>query len=279
MKITPGQIVLLTGASGGLGTYIAQAFAELGTHLVLVAFPGAELEELKRNVEKKGVRAITLTSDLRDPAQRQFVVDKAIAEFGKIDILVNNAGIEFTSPYHELPFESLNDILNINLQAPMLLTRIVMPDMLKRKSGFIVNISSLAGKSGPAFQEPYAATKAGLNAFTVSLRATYHGSGVSASVICPGFVEAGIYARLKEKTGCSAPLLLGTSRPESVSRAVIRSIEKDRPEIIINQYPIRPLLAFITLFPAAGEWVMRQLGVRAFFGRVVEAQARLNNQP
>lgn len=279
MNISSGQVVLLTGASGGLGSYMAQAFAELGTHLVLVAYPGVPLEDLKETLGKKGARAIALSADLREPSQRRLVVDKAIQEFGKIDILVNNAGVEFTCPYHQLSEENIMDVLNINLEAPMMLTHMVLPAMLKRKSGFIVNVSSLAGKSGPAFQEPYAATKAALVAFTTSLRATYRGSGVSASLICPGFVEAGIYAKLKEKTGCAAPALLGTSKPETVARAVIRAIQKDAPEIIINQYPIRPLLAFITLFPSAGEWVIRNLGAHEFFRRVVEAQARVKTQP
>jgi len=146
--------------------------------------------------------------------------------------------------------------------------------MLERKRGHIVNISSLAGKSGPAFQEPYAATKAGLIAFTSSLRATYRGSGVSASVIVPGFVETGIYTKLKTKSGCSAPAFLGTSPPEAIPRAVIRAIQKDLPEIIVNPLPVRPLLAFTSLFPSLGEWVIDKIGTNDFFRRVVEAQKR-----
>ncbi len=156
----------------------------------------------------------------------------------------------------------------------MILSRLVLPEMLERKRGHIVNISSLAGKSGPAYQEPYAATKAALVAFTSSLRATYRNTGVSASVIIPGFVEAGIYANLKAKAGCSAPALMGTSKPETVARAVIRAIERDRPEIIVNPLPIRPLLAFIALFPRAGEWMSNRTGANEFFRKVVEAQKR-----
>src|SRR5229473_1575045 len=119
MKISPGQTVLLTGASGGLGTYLAKAFAELGTHLMLVAFPGAGLEDLKQMAEQKGVRAVALAADLRDPEQRRLVMERALAEFGGVDILINNAGVEFTSRYHELPEETVLDILHVNLEAPM----------------------------------------------------------------------------------------------------------------------------------------------------------------
>jgi len=277
MKIKPGDTVLLTGAPGGLGAYMAHAFADCKVKLVLVAHPGAELQKLQKSVEDRGAEAVTIKSDLRDPSQRKQLIQNVRNRFGKIDILVNNAGVEFTSAYHELSEENIYDTLKVNLEAPMILSRLVLAEMLERKCGHIVNISSLAGKSGPAFQEPYAASKAGLISFTSSLRATYRGSGVSASVVVPGFVEAGIYSKLKMSSGLSAPALLGTSPPEAVSRAVIRAIENDLPEIIVNPLPVRPLLAFTALFPCAGEWMVDKIGSNKFFQQVVEAQKRNQN--
>ena len=273
MKISSGQTVLLTGASGGLGTYLAKALAAKGVKLMLVAYPGIGLEELKNNLEKDGVKAAFLAADLRLPDQRKLVMERTLKELGHIDILINNAGVEYTSKYHDLPAQTISDILNVNLEAPMILTHMVLPEMLKRKSGYIVNMSSLAGKCGPAYQEPYAASKAGLIAFTTSLRATYHQTGVSATVICPGFVEAGIYSRLKQSTGVVAPPMLGTSPPEAVVKGMFRAIEKDLPEVIICKNPFRPLLAFIALFPSAGEWALRKTGAHEFFRKVAEAQA------
>jgi short-subunit dehydrogenase len=166
-------------------------------------------------------------------------------------------------------------MLGVNLEAPMILSRLVLPEMLSRGQGHIVNMSSLAGKSGPAFQEPYAATKAALVGFTTSFRATYRGTGVSASVIVPSFVEAtGIYARLKAKSGCSAPALLTGCSAEQVARAVLRAIRDDVPEIIVNRYPIRPVLALAALSPAIGDWIVARLGVHDFFRRVIEAEKR-----
>ena len=277
MKIQPGDTVLLTGAPGGLGTFMAHAFADCKVKLVLVAHPGAELQALQKSVEDRGAEAVTMISDLRVPAQRKQLLQDVRSRFGKIDILVNNAGVEFTSAYHDLSEENIYETLKVNLEAPMILSRLVLAEMLERKRGHIVNISSLAGKSGPAFQEPYSATKAGLIAFTSSFRATYRHSGVSASVIVPGFVEAGIYSKLKTRSGLSAPPLLGTSPPEAVARAVIRAIEKDIPEIIVNPLPVRPLLAFMALFPALGEKAIDKIGTNHFFRRVVEAQKRNKN--
>jgi short-subunit dehydrogenase len=193
---------------------------------------------------------------------------------GPIDILVNGAGVEFNSAYHDLSEGQIGEVLSVNLEAPMILSRLVLPEMLERKQGHIVNISSLAGKSGPAFQEPYAASKAGLVAFTQSLRATYRGTGVSASVIVPAFVEAGIYARLKAKSGCAAPALLTGCSPEQVAQAVLRSIEGDVPEIIVNRYPIRPVLALSALSPRLGDWITARMGVNDFFRRAAEAEKR-----
>ncbi len=271
MKNLSGKTALLTGASGGLGRYIALALAERGMNLALAAYPGEGLESLKDAVTQNGGRVLILVANLRHGSELRRLVEQTNLEFGRIDVLVNNAGLEYTAAYHELAEENIPDIIGVNLEAPMLLTRLVLPAMLERRCGHIVNMSSLAGKSGPAFQEPYAATKAGLIAFTASLRATYRGTGVSASVICPGFVEAGIYAKLKRDTGCSAPALLGTSPPEPVARAVVRAIERDLPEVIVNSLPVRPLFATATLFPRVGEFLIRQTGAHKFFGRVAEA--------
>jgi short-subunit dehydrogenase len=269
MNIHPNDNVLITGASGGLGTHIVRAFARRGVRLALAAYPGNDLEELRAEVEKQGCECTTQVSDLRNPGERKHLIETILKRFGRVDILVNNAGIEFTSNYHELSEANILDVLNVNLEAPMILTRLLLSQMLKQRRGHVINISSLAGKSGPAFQEPYSATKAGLIAFTASLRASYADSGVSASVIVPGFVEAGIYTKLKIRAGCAAPALLGTSSPDSVALAVLRAIERDSPEIIVNPLPVRPLLAFTALFPSAGEWLINKIGSNKFFERAV----------
>jgi len=270
MKIKPGDVVLLTGASGGLGIHFVKAFAHLKVRLVLAAFPGNDLQEIRAEIEKEGCESIDMICDLREPCQRQKLVETTLKRFGRVDVLVNNAGVEFTAFYHELSEAQIASVLAVNLEAPMMLTRLLLPTMLAQKNGHIINIASLAGKSGPGFQEPYAATKAGLIGFTQSLRSTYHSLGVSASVIVPGFVEAGIYSRIKALTGMSAPVWLGTSQPEAVVQAVMRAIESDRPEIIVNPIPVRPLLAFTALFPRAGEWVSGKIGANDFFRRAVE---------
>jgi len=270
MKLEPGLKALITGASGGLGTVITLAFAELGIDLSLVAFPGRELETLQDTARRSGVDAHFTCADLRDPDEQKRAYQEAREALGGVDILINNAGVEFTCPMHELKEEDLESVLRLNLEAPMRLTRLVLPEMLERGRGHIVNISSLAGKSGPALQEPYAATKAGLVAFTTSFRASYKDSGVSASAICPGFVEAGIYQRLKNRTGMSAPALLGTSRPEKVAKAVIDAINGDKPQVIVNPLPVKPLFMLGELSPSLQAGIIRMIGAHKFFRKVYE---------
>lgn len=254
-----------------MGTHLTDAFSKQKMNLGLVAFPGNDLEKLRTDVQKSGGKAIALNSDLRDSQQRRQVVDRVRKELGEIDILINNAGVEFTSPYHELSEENILDVIRVNLEAAMMMTWLVLPQMLKQGRGHIINISSLAGRANPALQEPYAASKAGLIAFTYSLRASYRRQGVSASVVVPGFVETGIYTRLKERSGYSAPALLGASDPQKVIQAVLRALEGDVPETFVNPLPVRPLLALLSLSPSLGEWALAKTGGHDFFRRVYEA--------
>lgn len=272
MKEISGHNILVTGASGGLGTHICEALAGHGANLALVAFPGTGLQELAAAAQKRGVRTAVLAADLRIPAERSKVVVWATKEVGPIDVLINNAGVEYTSEYHQLEIGQIQDVLRVNLEAPMLLAHELLPGMLKRGRGHIVNISSLAGKSGPACQESYAATKAALVGFTFSLRATYRTRGVSASVICPGFVETGIYSRIKKAAGCSAPALLAACPPGMVAAAVVQALRKDRPEVIVSRYPMRPVLALNILFPRFAEWFSEFIGVNNFFRKACRNQ-------
>lgn len=275
MKELRGKNAILTGANGGLGIHLAHALAREGVHLLLVGYPGLGLEDLQREVSKLGSSAHTLVADLATRGGRESVIKSALAKLGTVELLVNNAGVEHNSIYHELAPESLREIIAVNLEAPMNLAHQILPHMLQRGIGHIVNLSSLAGKSGPAMQEPYAATKAALSAFTLSLRSSYRGTGVSASTITPGFIETGIYTRLKEQSGRSAPFLLGACPPERVCRAVLHAVRHDSPEIILNRFPIRPALALSVLFPRFGEWLVRSIGVHAFFRHVAATEKPL----
>jgi len=277
MKDLGGKTAVLTGANGGLGIHMARALAKEKMNLLLVAYPESGVEKLRTTVATLCPQAEVILADLRLPSECAQVIHHAEQLFGSVDLLVNNAGMEFSSLYHELSEAQVLDVLAVNLGASMLLARRVLAGMVERKSGHIVNISSLAGKGGPACQEPYAATKAALTAFTFSLRATYRGTGVSASVVCPGFVEAGIYARTKTRTRRSAPRMLAGNLPERVARAVVKAVRHDVPELIVNRFPIRPMLVLSALSPTLGEWVTDFLGVNDFFRSAAAAERQVRD--
>ena len=260
---------MITGATGGLGPHIARALADQGTNLVLAFLPDEEADPARPL--SASTRVVSVPTDIRDSFALEQLVSSAKREFGTVDILVNNAGVETILPYHRLHIDDIEQIVRVNLLATMILSWMVIPGMLERGRGHIVNISSLAAKTGAPCSEPYIAAKAGVIGFTESLRAEYRGTGVSASVICPGFIETGIYKRLVEETGFEAPRAFGRSSPEAVGRAVVDAITKDRPEIIVNPGPTRLLTSIAELSPSFGASIVRISGIAQWFRNVAAA--------
>jgi len=269
-----GSTVLVTGGSAGIGLAVARRLARAGANLVLAARRREPLESAAASLRASGVKAIAVPTDVARLEALEALVDRAICEFGKIDVLVNNAGVEAFCPYEELPLDRIADTIAINLTSALLLTRLVIPHMLTARRGHVVNMASTAGKFGPAFGAAYGTTKAGLINFTQALRAEYHGHGVSASAICPGFTEqGGIYDRMREQSGRRSPLFVGSTTVDRVAEAVVRAIERDKAELIVNWPPQRPLSAFVALFPTLGGALVRLASVR-FLRRVAQTSSR-----
>lgn len=264
MKDLRGRNAILTGASRGLGVHLARALAGEGVNLVLAARSVDALDEVREEVASLGVDAVSLPTDLAASGQVRELAHEAEDRLGPVDILVNNAGVQRTRPFEHYPPEHIELAVQVNLLAPMLLTRAVLPGMLARGRGQVVNMSSLAGKIGLPSSAPYGATKAALIMFTHSLRTELAGTPVGASVICPGFVaEDGMYARDAARAG-SAPGLLRPTTPKKVIRAVIRAIQRDVAEQIVNPIPPRPLSVLRQVFPGGTPFLHRMLGTTRF---------------
>ncbi|HEX6031323.1 MAG TPA: SDR family NAD(P)-dependent oxidoreductase [Tepidiformaceae bacterium] len=271
MRDLAGRTAIVTGASRGLGPYLARGLAREGVNLVLAARNEVQLAEVATKLDKTGVRTLTIPCDVSRETDRERLVARALEEFGQIDILVNNAGIEVVQAYEELPPFEIERVIEVNLLAPMLLAHAVLPHMLERRTGFIVNMASLAGKTGPAHSETYSASKAGLILFTESLRHDYRKRGVSATALCPGFVsDAGMYADMQARAGVKANRLLGESTPAKVVAAMLRAIKKDQPEMIVNPGPMRLNLALRQLAPGLFERIVPLFGANKMFDTVAE---------
>jgi short-subunit dehydrogenase len=269
-----GSAVLVTGASAGIGLAVARRLAQAGANLVLAARRAEPLEEAAASLRTMGVKAIAVPTDVARLDALESLVDRAIREFGTIDVLVNNAGVEAFCPYEELPLARIADTISVNLTSALLLTRLVIPHMLKAGRGHVVNMASTAGKFGIAYGAAYGTTKAGLINFSLALRAEYRDRGISASAICPGFTEqGGIYDRMRQQSGRRSPFFVGSTTAERVAKAVVRAVERDKAELIVNWPPLRPMTAFAALFPTLGGALIR-LGSVRFLKRVAQTSSR-----
>jgi len=266
MEQLKGKTVLLTGGSRGVGPIVAEALARRGANIALAARSKSGLDDVATRLREIGIKTLVMTIDLKQQSQREELVAEALKGFGRIDILVNNAGLETEGAYAELSWPSIQETIEVNLIAPMALTRLVLPGMLARKAGHIVNIASIAAKSGAPYAATYSGTKAGLAEWTRALRLELADTGVHFSTIFPGYVrEVGMFA----KFGVRSPWIVGSCGPSQVAEAVVDAVEKSQAERIINSRPLRYSFMVNELSPAIGDWLMRISGVVGFQRRKV----------
>ncbi len=266
MEKLKDMAVLLTGGSRGLGPIVAEALAKRGANIALAARSKSGLDDVATRLRKIGVNTLVMPVDISQEQQREKLVADVLEEFGKIDMLINNAGLETEGAYTELSWASIKETVEVNLLAPMALTHLVLPGMLERKAGHIVNIASIAAKSGAPYAATYSGTKAGLAEWTRALRLELADTGVHFSTIFPGYVrDVGMFA----KFGVRAPWIVGSCGPSQVAKAVVDSIEKGQTERIINSRPLRYSYMINELSPVIGDWLMRISGVVDFQRRKV----------
>ncbi|MGH2961086.1 MAG: SDR family NAD(P)-dependent oxidoreductase [Solirubrobacterales bacterium] len=271
-----GARALVTGAAGGLGQYIARALAREGVNLALSDLPGSELEGVAEQVRALGVQAHAVPADLADSGERERLVRDATEAIGPLDVLVNNAGLEFGGSFTKTTREEVEAIATVNLIAVMDLTWLVLPGMLERRRGHVVNLASLAGKLPSVFLATYAATKHGVVGFTHSLRAKYANEPVSFSAICPVFVsQVGMYARVEDEMDTEPPPGLRPVPPERVAEGVIEALREDRAEVIVNRGPIRPLAALYWLTPKTALRLLGSRRTRRYAEDYARARGRL----
>lgn len=278
MKIRQGDVALITGASRGLGRHIALALAHHGMNVVLGARSQDGLDSVAAEVRAAtSVTVSTVVVDLADRTQAASLVQRAHEAAGPIDLLVNNAGIEFVCRPDEADVDELGAITDVNLLAPMLVTRTVLPGMIERGRGHVVNVSSMAGLVPAAYAESYNATKFGLVGYTRALRMTAQDRGwnVSASVICPGFIAAedGMYANNVSEFGATAPKAVGHMPVEALGKAVLDAVEKDLPDVLIMGGAPRAIAAASIAVPRPFERIALKANLAAPFRTITEQRS------
>ena len=278
MDSLQGKVALLTGAGGGLGSEMARALGREGVQLVLSGRGEAALRRLAAELGESGVRSVTLPADLSDREQVGGLVARAEEALGPLDIVVHNAAVEVCSGFDQLSDADIERVVQVNLTAPLILSRDAAARMLERGSGHIVFVSSLSGYAGTAFQSPYAATKGALITLSRSLRAEYIDSPLRFSVVSPGSVAGrGMFAR-GQAEGIRVPRALRLTTPQAVARGVVDTVRSDAAEAIVYPGPIRPGLVLGLVAPRLAERLNERLELGRMFRPVAEARGTLGSR-
>jgi short-subunit dehydrogenase len=269
-----GSTAIVTGGSRGIGPYIAEALARQGARIALVARSEPELQANVRKLSEAGGEVIAVPADITSAQARRELIETVERTLGPVDVLVNNAGGDLQREFHNLTEDEVQGLLELNLTSAILLTRLVLPGMLERGRGHVVNVSSMAGRVSFPYTEAYAAAKDGLIAFTRVLRADYRGRGVSASTLILGPVgEAGVGVRTAEAVGIKLPPV-GLVSPAKIGKVTVRAIRRDKAELAVLPGPGRLLRAAMDRFPGLGPALNRASGTKKTMRTVAEYRER-----
>lgn len=218
------MLALITGASGGIGSAISRKLASMGFDIA-VHYHRSQKDAmlLCREIEERfGVSASAIQADLSDREQVKQLAEKALA-IGTVDVLVNNAGLSYRELFQFTEENRVNDVLSVNLTSAMLLTKLIVPGMIARHDGRIINISSMWGVSGGSCEVHYSAAKAGLIGFTKALAKEVGPSGITVNCIAPGLIDTKMNDELdeqaKEEVVAETPMAR-IGLPEDVAAAV-----------------------------------------------------------
>jgi len=235
------KVGIITGSGRGIGKGIAVKFAQEGAKVVIVDIDSNSAEATAAEIRKAGGQARSMKVDVTQEAEVKAMVTFTLKEFGQIDVLVNNAGIVQAAPFLELTEQDWDAILAVNLKGVVLCTKAVVPEMMKRKSGKIINIASRAGKVGIAHMASYCATKFAVVGVTQS-NAMEFAPHITVNAICPGIVMTYMWEEY-------LPVHLGKIRglsPKEMQESRLATVPMGRP-----QYPED--VAKVALFLASND--------------------------
>jgi NAD(P)-dependent dehydrogenase (short-subunit alcohol dehydrogenase family) len=224
-----GTAAIVTGGARGIGRGIAYELAREGARIAIADLPAvsAERDETIGEIKKRGGEAIGVDCDVRDFAQAQAMVQTAIDTFGKVDILVNNAGVIRIGPVVAFSEDDWDLILDVNLKGTFLCSKAVIPHMAGRRTGKIVNLSSIAGKRGRPFASAYCSSKWAVIGFTQSLAYELAPSNINVNAICPGEVDTHMWQDVILPMAAAAA---GSSKEEAWGAMLKRDVPLARPQ-------------------------------------------------
>jgi 3-oxoacyl-[acyl-carrier protein] reductase len=234
MESIEGKVAVVTGGSRGIGLAIARALVAAGAHVSVTGLSSAHLSTARRTIEAAGPGSVeTLQADMRKPDDVARALEATVARFGGLDYLINNAGIGVFKPVADMTRDEWASIIDTNLTGVFYACQAAIPHMRTRGGGYIVNISSLAGKNSFAGAAAYCASKAGLNAFSEALMQEVRYDGIRVSYVMPGSVATGFNSG-DETKGAD-----WKTSPDDVAEVVVGLLRSD-PRSIPSRVEIRP---------------------------------------
>ena len=250
MKNLKEKVVLITGASSGIGEELAYAFAKEGAFLILSARNTKKLEEVKNNCLIHTKKCWILPMDLSNTEGLKESVNNILTQTGRIDLLINNAGRSQRSFAKETPLANDRSMMELNFFSAVALTKLVLPQMLTNQSGHLVVISSITGKFGFPMRTAYTASKHALQGYFESLRAELINDNIKVTIVSPGRINTNISRNALTKDG-SAYDKMDNGQANGMAANVcatkiVKAIKKDRKEILVGQKEI--LLVYIRRF-------------------------------
>ncbi|WP_217236042.1 SDR family oxidoreductase [Streptomyces sp. AC555_RSS877] len=242
MNHLEGKVVVITGASSGIGAVSAKALAARGATVVAAARGQEALDQLVADIEKAGGTAVARLTDVADAQDVQALADFAVERFGRIDVLVNNAGLMLFSFWKDGAIDDWNRMIDVNIRGYLNGVHAVLPVMLRQKSGHILNMDSVAGHQVGDGAGVYSSTKFFVQAMTESMRRELSvREGIKASTISPGVIDTGWADKVTDPAGRQAAQELNAIaiNPEAIADAVVYAL--DQPvDVNVNDLIISP---------------------------------------
>ncbi len=263
MKVSlKNKVVIITGASAGIGRSVSHLFAEAGSRVVLVARRMEALNKLKEELAVFSSQAsLAVSADVVKDQDLQQLYETVMVHYGRIDVLVNNAGVALGGALVDYDPERIRQVLAVNLYGPIRLTQLVLPVMLKQQSGHIVNVSSPAGVFALPGETVYNASRSGLTTFSESLRRELAGKGVEVSVVMPGWTRTEMIGQMDEqrlhKAGLLMPLMT-IDDPRVPAQAILDCVQHKRRRVLLGG-PAFHLVDFLgRIVPQGLDWYLRR---------------------
>lgn len=257
------KVIWLTGASSGIGEALAYALAKEGANLIISARRKEELERVASQIKSE---VFILPLDLKDQSNFEAKKNDAIKKFGKIDVLINNGGVSQRSLAKDTSIEVDRKLFEVNFFGTVALTKVLLPDFIRQKSGLIVTITSAVGKFGSPWRSGYAASKHALHGFFDSLRAELHDDNVKILLVCPGFIQTNVSQNALtdtgEKLGSMDKATANGLTADECALQIISAIKNEREEIVVANFKERFAVFAKRIFPSLFSVMIRKMAVR-----------------